>query len=114
MSTGIKWGLNKMGIFTSIAMMSVLSRPRCCGFGSFGGFGFGRFGAYSAYRAVNPSSAYFSTCYADLDRPSGFSSWLDGGRLINAPYEGRTFSRSFCSGGYGLGLGLGFGFGCLV
>ena len=111
-STGIKWGFNKMGIFTSLAVMSVLSRPRC----GYGRFGFGRFGGYSAYRAVNPSATYFSTCYCDLERPTGLSSWLDGGRLINAPYEGRTFSRSFCGSrlGLGFGFGLGLGFGCLV
>ena len=109
-STGIKWGFNKMGIFTRMAMFSVLARPRCGGFGrfGFGGFGFGSL----AYRAANPSTTYLSTCFCDLERPTGLSSWRDGGRLINAPYESRSFSRSFCGDGWGLGLGLGFG--CLI
>ena len=96
-----------MGLFTNLAMIRVMSR------GSFGyGFGLG-FGGFCspAYNAFNPSSAYLSTCYCDLDQPTGLSSWVDGGRSINWPYKASGSFRYSGFGGFG-GLGCFGGWYC--
>ncbi|MCD8378636.1 MAG: hypothetical protein LUB59_07615 [Candidatus Gastranaerophilales bacterium] len=81
---------------------------------------------------------YLDTCYADLDSPSGMTSWLDGGYMINNygyigdstfvggyhngytgfSYFGMPVSCGIGYGGLGLnsfafgtGLGLGMGWG---
>lgn len=93
-----------MGIFTNLAMIRVMSRSSY-GFGCGLGFGLGFGGFHSpAYNAFNPSTSYLSTCYCDLDQPTGLSSWVDGGRSINWPYK--TSGSINCCGGFG-----GFGFG---
>lgn len=84
--------------------------------------GLATFGLRSRY--INPtmynianSSTYLSTCYADLDSPSGLSSLLDGGMAINNSYNGGFTGLALggvvplvdfnsCEfGGYSFGLG---------
>ena len=77
---------------------------------------------------ISQSPLYMSSCYADLDSPSGLSSVLDGGYAINAPYYGNGFTGYTLGGciplvtcdpyafggyrgGFGFGLGMGLGFG---
>lgn len=97
----------------------------------FSGFGYGlsrsllgftsfglqsRFIKPTMYKIAN-SPEYLSTCYADLESPSGLSSIVDGGMAINNSYTGGFTGLALggvlplvnfnsCGfGGYSFGLG---------
>ncbi|MBO6273058.1 hypothetical protein J6O48_09825 [bacterium] len=118
MTRGLNWGIIQMGFERGLSY-SLYNRYS---FGSLLLNGFYNTAMYS----ISQDPLYFSSCYADLDSPSGFSSVIDGGRAINNSYYNNGFTGYTIGGflpvvectpysftGYssplGLGLGLGFG-----
>ena len=85
--------------------LTLSSRCNYMGFG-FGGFGFGGFGYGYGYGCGIPSAQYLSTCYCDLEQPTGLNSLVDNGWAINGPYR-NPFGFTSCYSPFGLGFGFG-------
>ena len=65
---------------------------------------------------VNPyDTSYLATCFADLDSPTGLTSWVDGGYALNRQYYGGCTGISYGIGSWNYAYtpyNYGFSFGC--